>query len=291
MFDRCDKCGKRVLFPAYRSANGTYCSETCQSFARFSQQGHAIVSCPSCGTRNRLFAYSESLRPLCGKCKSPLPARSDISAKVPSKILHSIGDRRGLLMVSMVVCILIGLVSLQYWGKGKGSEQGTALAVNTLPKPAKKVSNQPLQVQQPLPDRRLPSGTLIKSSLLNGNCQLVIENGLDTDAAVKLLRSGSNQCLAYFYVSSRATDSVKGIPDGSYRLLFVAGRDWDDKKQCFIRDKAFSEFDRQLSFETISERRSDAIHYEYRGHRVTLHKIRHGNASAHGVSEALFLGN
>jgi len=34
----------------------------------------AIVACPQCGAKNRVDERSQSMRPVCGRCGSPLPA-------------------------------------------------------------------------------------------------------------------------------------------------------------------------------------------------------------------------
>lgn len=254
------------------------------------QQNSNIMSCPSCGTRNRVSAHPDSVRPVCGKCKCPLPKSPSSSHDVVSDRGKKFGNRLGLLMVVLVVGVLFGVGLLGYWQKEKGSEPARVKQVaSTPPKPVQAPQRLPTATGPAPIDRRLSSGTVIKSSILDGNCQLAIENGLDRDAAAKLVKSGSNQCIVYFYVSSKSTENVKGMPDGSYRLLFSAGRDWDENVQCFTRDKAFSEFDGQLTFETVSEVKGDKRRFEYRGHRVTLHKVRHGNAPAHGISEAEFL--
>jgi hypothetical protein len=177
-----------------------------------------------------------------------------------------------------------------FWGNATGSKAPSAApTANTPQKTATKPDRPPIAAEKPLPDRKLPGGTIIKSSGLNGKCGLQIENGNDKDAAVKLLKTSDNKCVVYFYVSAASTHSVETIPDGSYRLLFMAGRDWDEKNQSFTRDKAFSEFNGHLSFETVKEKRSDGTYVNHRGHRVTLHRVAHGNAPTHGISESEFL--
>ena len=115
-----------------------------------------------------------------------------------------------------------------------------------------------------------------------------MENGLNRDAVVKLVRTDSNQCVAFFYVASKATYEIKGIPDGQYNLLFCSGTDWDESKRSFTRNKRFSKFQDPSSWNTVRERNGNTISTRYSSHQITLHGVPTGNARTGYVSEALF---
>ena len=133
-------------------------------------------------------------------------------------------------------------------------------------------------------NRRLPNETMIRRAMLNGGGKLTVKNGLDRDAALKVIDKRKNVCIAYFYARARSNATVKEIEDGDYRLLFVTGVDWDQGRGCFTREVAFSEFDRSMLYETREQVRDEGVFEEYTIIEVTLHRVSGGNVRTSKMS-------
>jgi curved DNA-binding protein CbpA len=133
-------------------------------------------------------------------------------------------------------------------------------------------------------NRGLPNGTMIRNEILNGNGKLTIKNGLDRDAAAKVIDKRKDVCIAYFYIETKSNSTLNGIGDGDYRLLFVTGLDWDQRQECFTREVAFSEFDRTMLYETREQIRGEEIFQKHTIIEVTLHRVAGGNVKTSKIS-------
>lgn len=226
-----------------------------------------IVSCPTCGSRNRIGIYSATLRPVCGKCKTPLDAAINInkprqrSTYTPRHwYLRSLMKWKPseYLPLVVVACLVVGAFVMHMFA----------------PSPAQY--------------RRLPHGTIIRCAALTGKNNLKVNNGLDKDSVAKLVNKVSNTCEAFFYIAAHSTFTLNGIPDGQYRLLFVTGLDWDDVVGFFTKNAACSEFNEPMDFVTTvgyEQRGEDTYRvYHYQSMEITLHPVPSGTARIHQVS-------
>ncbi|MFC7107705.1 hypothetical protein ACFQQB_49320 [Nonomuraea rubra] len=120
--------------------------------------------------------------------------------------------------------------------------------------------------------RRLRNGSFIRRSALNGRSSLEIDNGDSLDAVVTVLRGGSKAFSVY--VRKKAKFKIKGVPDGSYKIYFTHGVDWDGKTKAFTRDCSFERFEETVKFKTTVT----ATQILWHDWRITLHSISGGNA-------------
>jgi len=184
----------------------------------------------------------------------------------------------------IVLVVSIGVPALGFFiatANRTSSESQTARPVSTAPVTVGKSGS-------PLLNRRLANGTIIRSRRLRGKGHLQVENGLDRDAVVKLVKRGSQRYTVFFYVRSNSTHEITRIPDGEYNLFFCSGTDWDKMKKSFKRDKSFSRFRDSSSWTTTKERRHGGTHWVYSVHRVALHPVRGGTARTDALLEADF---
>lgn len=143
--------------------------------------------------------------------------------------------------------------------------------------------------QPKLPEMRLENGSLIQSKGLNGKGRLEIQNGLNHDAAAKLVNLEGTNCLAFFYVRSKSSHTLDGVPDGWYRVQFVTGNDWDANTRCFRRSPSCFEFEQQFQFTTKTEQKSDGKYTVTKTWSLTLHAVPQGKAKTRQISQAEFL--
>lgn len=133
-------------------------------------------------------------------------------------------------------------------------------------------------------NRRLGNGSYVRRGSLNGRSSLQIDNGAPRDAVVTLMR-GSSRAFSV-YVRKKSKVKVRGIRDGSYRIFFTHGVDWDSKKRAFSRECSFERFQERVSFKTTYT----ATQILWHDWRITLHAITGGTAKTGPVDPEDFPG-
>jgi hypothetical protein len=95
---------------------------------------------------------------------------------------------------------------------------------------------------------RLPNGHFVRSGRRGGRGTLTVDNGGDSDAVITLARG--KHPIVSVYVRKDKKYTVTGVGDGSYKVFFTGGVDWDGKARRFARKCAFQQFDDKLTFRT-----------------------------------------
>ncbi|MGR6921264.1 hypothetical protein ACU635_44070 [[Actinomadura] parvosata] len=132
--------------------------------------------------------------------------------------------------------------------------------------------------------RRLSNGSFIRRSTLNGRSSLEIDNGGSLDAVVTVVKGKSK--VFSVYVRKKAKFKVKGVRDGSYKIYFTHGADWDGKNKAFTRDCSFERFEKTVKFKTTFT----ATQILWHDWRITLHSISGGNVRTSEVDPDDFPG-
>ncbi|MCK2218877.1 hypothetical protein MF672_034545 [Actinomadura sp. ATCC 31491] len=130
--------------------------------------------------------------------------------------------------------------------------------------------------------RRLGNGSFVRKGSLGGRSSLEIDNGATRDAVVTVMRGGSKAFSVY--VRRKATYKVKGVRDGTYKIYFTHGVDWDGKSKAFTRECSFERFQKSVTFKTTVT----ATQIRWHDWRVTLHAISGGNARTSDVDPDSF---
>jgi len=83
-----------------------------------------------------------------------------------------------------------------------------------------------------------------------GLCSLIVTNGFTDDIVVKLYSvKDPSVALHYVYVSARSEAVIDGIAPGNIMLRYSKGKDWDNGKKMFTRNRANFETDQVFTFE------------------------------------------
>ncbi|MEU6430582.1 hypothetical protein ABZ860_32205 [Microbispora sp. NPDC046973] len=140
-----------------------------------------------------------------------------------------------------------------------------------------------VQIKPPAQRARRPgNGTVLLSAIRGGRGSLTVKNGGTQDGVVTLVRGGRKA--VSFYVRKGSTAKVANIKDGTYRVYFTTGVDYDRGIRAFTRDCGFSKFDDALKFHTVysgySVRWSDWT--------LTLDAVFGGNATTSEVDPDAF---
>lgn len=134
-------------------------------------------------------------------------------------------------------------------------------------------------------ERRPANGAELEApSLQLGLGTLTVVNGTDSDAAVKLIPMHSNQAVRFVYVHANDRWTIEGVPEGTFRLRFTQGRDWDAISKVFRRNVSYREFDRPLDYVEIIT----VGGVRYQTHEVTLQHVPSGNAPTRSVQASEF---
>ncbi|WP_344473437.1 hypothetical protein [Nonomuraea monospora] len=132
--------------------------------------------------------------------------------------------------------------------------------------------------------RRLRNGSFIRKSTLNGRSSLEIDNGSSLDAVITVVK-GKSKVLSV-YVRKKAKYKIRGVRDGSYKIYFTRGADWDGKNKAFTRDCSFERFEKNVKFKTTFT----ATQILWHDWRITLHAIAGGNVRTSPVDPDDFPG-
>ncbi len=169
-------------------------------------------------------------------------------------------------MIYLPLIALIGLISFAVIASHSGSV-GTKLQ-----QPDATIKHDPIS---------LPNGTILKSSDGWGANELTIENGIDSDAVVKLVPSmNPSQASMIVYVRANNTAFLKGISPGSYSLWYMLGSDWSEGTKKFLSISACSKLAKELVFTQTDVTTSQWT--------ITLHPVVNGNASSVRLEQTLF---
>ena len=144
---------------------------------------------------------------------------------------------------------------------------------------------------------RFANGDVIERHPAYGLGKLIIKNGKNkSDGVVVLTRTTSKSPLIAVYVRGRTSCTVSKIPDGSYRVYYWLGRDWNWYMHGFLTTVDRARFADTMAFSTRSWTNSwNDAYYRYTqrwvqptGWTITLYGVTGGKGRTVTVSESGF---
>ena len=183
-----------------------------------------------------------------------------------NKLLHNLGRYWFFILVG--ICIIWAIVD---------SPQPLPPPV-TPPQVA--VNTAPEQPAHTGPAVSLSTGTIIKSRLayLQGDGELEIDNGTNSDALAKLITGGTS--IYSVYIKANTNYTIKNITDGTYWLIFSLGNDWNSATKTFNQSTGYSSFADTFDFTTTDT--------EYTTYSVSLNPVEGGTAQLNDVDASRF---
>jgi hypothetical protein len=130
--------------------------------------------------------------------------------------------------------------------------------------------------------RRLGNGHYLRKGSMTGRSSLQIDNGATRDAVITVVKGKSKAFSVY--VRKKSKFKVRGVRDGSYKIYFMHGVDWDGKSKTFSRECSYERFQKSVKFKTTFTS-TQILWHDW---RVTLHAIRGGNARTSDVDPDQF---
>jgi hypothetical protein len=154
----------------------------------------------------------------------------------------------------------------------------TTTALN-LPAPSN-----PIETTNVLPsnnqNRILANGTVLRKNYiyLNGQGTLTIKNGNAEDSVLKLISATGGKLAYYVYISANSVFTIDNISDGTYRVLYETGADWDGSD--FTRNQSYSAFEDALDYGTDET--------TYTTYTISISPEINGNAQTDNVDPSTF---
>lgn len=134
-------------------------------------------------------------------------------------------------------------------------------------------------------DARLPNGMIVEDRFgRKGKGTLIIQNGTDGDAYIKVIDPVSRRRVAGFYARAHSDASFEGIPDGSYSIVYAIGYDWSWPKLDFVRSRKAYRFDGRFDFKTTRRTEGTSVFDYFSKNTLTLHKVVGGNVQTSEIS-------
>lgn len=191
---------------------------------------------------------------------------------------------------SLTFLVLIGLIS-----KGCGSEKKIApsnlSSSSNYQKPAAPVVPRVKSPSVSLPANypEPANGNVFKNILSSGgNGKLKISNGCTSHSFVKLIDTLENKAVYVVFIRAQSDFTISNIPNGRYKLLFAAGRGWDDVDGRFREREGASAFDQPLNFTTETRTEADGVYSYSHSMEVTLNPVVGGTAQTDSISTKEF---
>jgi hypothetical protein len=233
-----------------------------------------------------------------------------VSPRVPARPLHSLRTPKAQLAGMVILGIVVLVLGWFYFssdptldffaksvqnedsrptptsGESDGSKTQSSHSGDIFDQVAREQKNNP-----PLPhgytfvDNSLPTGTLLGVETYNtGRGKITISNGTSEDAVVAVVVSSTGKLARKVYIAAASQYSLDKFSEGSYRVLFSLGKDWDPEAEVFKQDASYQEFGKILFF---SEKElEDGVEYSH--HTITLNPVPDGNVPRVDVDAAKF---
>ncbi|GII84872.1 hypothetical protein Ssi03_28620 [Sphaerisporangium siamense] len=132
--------------------------------------------------------------------------------------------------------------------------------------------------------RRLSNGAFIRRGPRGGLGHLIVKNGATSDTVISVVRG--KRAVTRFYIRKGKNVTVTGVPDGTYKVYYTSGSDWDRRTRAFTRDCLFKKFGKDLAFRT----QRTATYIRPMSWTITLRPVIGGNVRSVEVDPEDFPG-
>lgn len=186
-------------------------------------------------------------------------------------------------MPALIASIITGILLFSFFNKQQAADdQAVSQTITLTPeRPA---------LSLPLGAEPLGRGIYVSGSLST----IQISNGTQLDVLVKLINTDNGQSVLVrnFYIPRDGIFKAESLPEGSYKVAYAYGIDWNQDKIGFNRKSSFSIADKLLEVrKTVTE--VDGVNGKqtntrYGGHTIELKPTVDGNFPAHPVNEKIF---
>jgi ribosomal protein L37AE/L43A len=239
-----------------------------------------IVTCKSCGQRNRLYKRARHGIYRCRSCRATLPNPFTRHPKSKSSALAILGWLALALIVVVVGVVVIGgssqPITTSYTAPTTSlpstsrSDDRPLTYVPSLPTTTtfpRSASATPPPFQQPaLPTP--PNGEAFTYTDQERIAPFEIKSARGSDYLVKLADSVSGQSVVKVFVRGGSAVNIN-VPLGTYVVKYASGDTWHGYDYLFGPKTDYSKASEYLTFQHTANR--------VQGHTITLYKVPYGN--------------
>lgn len=185
-----------------------------------------------------------------------------------------------------LIIVSIFSVSIFLMGCGRESSQSGTKDSGLAPTPEISVPQTPTPSPTPTPFvQRAKHGENISPKGAGSNeHDLTIENNSGYDAIAKLVDTKTGKPYRHVYVYQGKTLKLGGLRNGTFELKFALGENYSPETKLFLTSNSFTKFDSLFVFDVEYFPGG----YYTDSHRVTLARVKGGNASTSAISEEDF---
>ncbi len=122
----------------------------------------------------------------------------------------------------------------------------------------------------------------------SGASTLRIMNGLDVDAAVRLVDTSTNRTSRFVYVRANDAYTIEEIEPGTYSLRYATGSDWIAACGEFQRDEEIEEFEESRAFQERVFDEGGYHHHTLTEAQASLNPVPQGNARTRKIDRRRF---
>jgi DNA-directed RNA polymerase subunit M/transcription elongation factor TFIIS len=279
------------------------------------------IICPRCGNVHHADEIHVDKMLRCAKCGDAVQIgsrsaqnslnpteRSGSSVGKPFKeSFKTVSKKKNLLIwafASALICLIAIVIANEVIKSNKkaehisdrvarenAEERQRLRAENELARPVDDLHSAPItnnskqQVDEFQTHRTLPSGTRIRLDIgTYGRGILIIANYANSDALVKIISASRGRTMRYVFVQQNSKVTLNEIPQGTYKVRFCFGDDWDSRLKHFTNTYSFFEFGDKLTFDETRE--DDGV--EYTRQEITLHTVPNGNVPRKEIEKTVF---
>jgi hypothetical protein len=285
-----------------------------------------ILTCKSCGQRNRLYKRSETGGVYkCGACRAALANSFLPPTKQPMPAMRVLRYVTAAIVALLVLITIVAGIALSPQAPGnqeairKASERDARIdklineigpsALPPIP-PLSHADSHPMSLppstppvavagQPALPANVPATVTPVNNAILfdafphsTTRGQLTVSNGSSRHAVAKLIDIQNDTKILSFVACAGKQSTIEAIPNGYYRLIFAFGDRLYIATDRFESPRGFSKFDRPLTFTTANTvtDTDDATYYRtrYTTLSVTLTPVIGGNVTTSSISRSDF---
>lgn len=116
---------------------------------------------------------------------------------------------------------------------------------------------------------------------------VTVKNGTNSEALVLLRRNDNDNLVVSFLVGKGKSMSINGVRDGTYKLQYALGHEFDQTCKNFL-EPATSQFDRKLEFKTSQKKSGTKTTTTTVRWTFTLNPVAGGNATTSKIGAAEF---
>jgi hypothetical protein len=237
-----------------------------------------IVTCTTCGTKNRIRRDLPSVAFRCGTCQSSLvrpTGMSWLAGSIRSAPELFFRFARGVVaLIVFAIPIWVAYISIKKPSQDPSNSTGeyTPPQPQLAPPPTPPPFNEPAE---PLPE----NGEVSKYANFDGLAPFEIKSPSGTNYLVKLTNALTDDPIQTIFVRGGTTVEVK-VPLGTFSVKYAAGDTWYGYRHLFGPMTVYSKASELFTFKNNGT--------SYNGYTITLYKVRNGNLSTQQIDPGDF---